>query len=127
MIKISDLIGKPFKDGGRGPDSYDCYGLVKEVYHRLGIELPDLYIHCFDIEKINGEYQLQSHHLMPIEKPELYCIIVMINNATVINHFGVYLGNHEFIHAIPDANVCKGSIDHPRWKRAIEGYCRWVG
>lgn len=34
-------IGAPFLDGGRGPDSYDCWGLVREVYARmLGVDLP---------------------------------------------------------------------------------------
>ena len=40
-LKYEDLLGKKFKYNGRGPDEYDCYGLVKEIYNRLGIELPE--------------------------------------------------------------------------------------
>jgi cell wall-associated NlpC family hydrolase len=40
-IPFSDLIGKPFCYGGRGPDKFDCYGLVREMYQRKGIEIPD--------------------------------------------------------------------------------------
>lgn len=36
----ADLIGKPFAHGGRGPESYDCYGLVREMFRRAGIETP---------------------------------------------------------------------------------------
>jgi cell wall-associated NlpC family hydrolase len=36
-----DLLGLPFERGGRGPDSYDCYGILKEMYRRSGVELPD--------------------------------------------------------------------------------------
>lgn len=36
-----DLIGKPFKWGGRGPDFYDCYGLVEEMSRRIGRSVPD--------------------------------------------------------------------------------------
>lgn len=41
-ISETDLIGKPFAYGGRGPDSYDCYGLVMELCRALdGIAIPD--------------------------------------------------------------------------------------
>ncbi|WP_164681912.1 C40 family peptidase [Fuscovulum blasticum] len=34
-------VGLPFVDGGRGPDAYDCWGLVRQVYaDLLGIDLP---------------------------------------------------------------------------------------
>lgn len=34
-------IGKPWEAGGRGPESYDCYGLVAEVQARhFGRQLP---------------------------------------------------------------------------------------
>lgn len=37
----SEYIGLPFEDCGRGPNGYDCWGLVRRVYFdRLGLELP---------------------------------------------------------------------------------------
>lgn len=37
-----EYIGAPFRDGARGPDEYDCWGLVVAVYrHHLDIALPD--------------------------------------------------------------------------------------
>ncbi|MBF9042947.1 hypothetical protein HKCCE4037_06395 [Rhodobacterales bacterium HKCCE4037] len=37
-----DLVGAPFEDGGRGPVSFDCWGLVRHVYAKqLGLFLPD--------------------------------------------------------------------------------------
>jgi len=41
MIDVSDLIGVPYIDNGRGPDGYDCYGLAIEVEKRLGKTLRD--------------------------------------------------------------------------------------
>lgn len=41
MIDYLDLIGVKFEYGGRGPDSYDCYGLAIECHRRMGIEIPD--------------------------------------------------------------------------------------
>jgi cell wall-associated NlpC family hydrolase len=37
----ADLLGKPFADGGRGPDSFDCVGLAIEVQRRRGLDIPD--------------------------------------------------------------------------------------
>ena len=41
MIDVSDLIGLPYCDNGRGPDGFDCYGLAIEVEKRLGKKLLD--------------------------------------------------------------------------------------
>ncbi len=39
---IDDIIGKPFKLRGRGPNEFDCLGVALYLYRVLyGIELPD--------------------------------------------------------------------------------------
>lgn len=40
---FNDLIGRPFARGGRGPDAFDCWGVVLEVRRRLGLALPPDY------------------------------------------------------------------------------------
>src|SRR6187399_3217256 len=42
-VDVNDLIGKPWRLGARGPDAYDCWGLVREVLQRMrpGEALPD--------------------------------------------------------------------------------------
>lgn len=41
MIDVSPYIGKPFEDGGRGPDAFDCWGVIVSVYRDcFGIALP---------------------------------------------------------------------------------------
>jgi hypothetical protein len=43
------LIGKPWVAGGRGPDTFDCWGLLVHVYRELlGIELPAYT--CMDVQ-----------------------------------------------------------------------------
>lgn len=42
MGELIELIGIPYRDGARGPEAYDCYGLVLHLYRELlGIDLPD--------------------------------------------------------------------------------------
>lgn len=37
-------IGLPYREGARGPDAFDCYGLVAEVFRGArGVDLPDWY------------------------------------------------------------------------------------
>lgn len=39
-----DFVGLPFRVGARGPDAFDCYGIVAEVLRRArGVALPDWY------------------------------------------------------------------------------------
>ena len=66
---FSDLIGKPYKKNGRGPDSYDCYGICIEVCKRIGTKLPE------QDEIINKKF-------VPVDKPKLGDII-LINQAAV--------------------------------------------
>lgn len=41
-MSFTHLIGKPYELGGRGPDTFDCYGLVMQIFkEKHGIILPD--------------------------------------------------------------------------------------
>lgn len=37
---VKRLIGKPFRLGARGPDEYDCWGLVEAVFLARGLPSP---------------------------------------------------------------------------------------
>ena len=34
-MTVNDYIGLEYEDGGRGPDKYDCWGLVRSVRHEV--------------------------------------------------------------------------------------------
>lgn len=43
-MTLDDFVGLPYREGARGPDEYDCYGLVAAVFRAVrGVELPDWY------------------------------------------------------------------------------------
>ncbi len=55
-MEFNDLIGVPFVDGGRSPDTgLDCWGLALEIYRRAGVALPDFKISAMDAATINAE------------------------------------------------------------------------
>ncbi len=37
---VSNLVGKPFSLGARGPDAFDCWGLVEAMFQALGKPSP---------------------------------------------------------------------------------------
>ena len=40
MIDTTDLIGKPFRRGAKGPNAFDCWSLVVTLAERAGRVLP---------------------------------------------------------------------------------------
>lgn len=43
-MNLDAYIGLPYREGARGPDAFDCYGLVAAILRvARGVELPDWY------------------------------------------------------------------------------------
>lgn len=122
-INITDLIGKPFADGGRGPDNYDCWGLSKEVLRRHGVDLPDYRIPAFNKTGIFAWYEaVKSNYIEVSGELPVPCLVFLRLNSPVGNHIGVYLGDGKFIHARQKTGVCIERLDHPAYRRCILGY-----
>jgi cell wall-associated NlpC family hydrolase len=119
------LLGKPFIDGGRGPDAFDCWGCACEVWRRMtGDELPDYKVGAFESEKINGIYQKESERYIPVEgEPPVPSIIVFrFNTVDWVNHIGIYLGRSRFIHCRRKAGVVIERLDSQLWVKHIAGF-----
>lgn len=134
MIDYSDLIGVPFKNQGRDKNTgLDCYGLVMEVYKKIGIQLPEYYADWDNVEKINSIIQqevgtslwkkVDGRHI-PIP-----CVMAIRFGVPkgVVNHTGVYVGNGKFIHIRENVGVCVDRVNSPAWKKQIEGFYEYIG
>lgn len=120
-LSFSDLVGKRFCYGGRGPDLYDCWGLVMEIHRRLGVELPD-YKNPTDVK---GVVQLMSQEIYLWKECEQKPGATMyMRVGRDPHHVGFYLGKNRFIHAHEGAGVvCIERLD--RWQRNIVGYYQY--
>ena len=117
MIEYADLIGKPFKYGGRGPDSYDCWGLLMELYSRKGIQIPD-FLSPTDWKEIAALMEQNMSNWTPCE-PHPGCAIHM-KMAQHPHHVAFYLGRGTFIHTFEGDFGVK--VDRTQdWERNIVG------
>lgn len=125
---LADLIGAPFTDRGTGP-GYDCWHLAMEVWQRLtGQELPDYHAGCHDSQLINATYKKEVIKYQKVSNPPTPALVVFkFNEPVFINHIGVYIGSCQFIHAREKTGVTIERLDHPYWRRAVQGFYipRW--
>ena len=97
LLDINDLLGKPYKAHARGPDAYDCYGLVIEVEKRLGHTMPDLYTKLSEGDPHDIDYSAEMTGLEKTDSPSFGDVVVYFKKGR-IDHTGVYLKNDDVIH-----------------------------
>ena len=111
--EFDDLIGKPFGEYGRGPDFYDCWGIVHVSGLRMGENTPDYK----DISHMNLRGVLKAIREMTklpeyqlVEKPERRAIILfkIVDGRA---HFGRLIDRRYFIHTNEELGVHISSID----------------
>lgn len=116
-VAIADLIGIPFEFGGRGPDSFDCYGLLMEMYSRIGKSIPDYGSASKGATIIAMMLGRLSEWKEVVERPGTALLIKLPKSM----HVGFVLPYGKFIHT----NKMTGgvTIESLRiWTRRILGY-----
>jgi cell wall-associated NlpC family hydrolase len=119
---LSDLLGKRFQYGARGPEAYDCYGLCMEIYRRLGKKLPEFGSAVMPslIDKMVAEGRAAFTEIV---MPEPCCLVLFKVRPPYVSHIGVVLEDKtRFIHIMRNTSVCIERLDSAEWKRRIAGY-----
>lgn len=80
-----DQLGKPYRWGSAGPNSYDCSGLTLAAWDRAGVRLPHNAARQYD-----AMAHLSRDDLRPGDLVFFY---------SRISHVGVYIGGGKMIHA----------------------------
>lgn len=122
MFNPADYIGIPFEYGGRGPDKFDCYGLIKEILSFEGIQIPD-YASPSEGAKIIALFQ---EGIALWEECGLQKGAVLVFRVPGNLHVGYYLGGNRFIHTWEGSHgvVIERLSD---WKRRLQGAYKYVG
>ena len=83
------FLGLPYRWGGMSErQGADCSGLVKIIFAKLHVELPR-----------TSREQIQSGKDVPMEKLEAGDLVFFSSDGGIPDHVGVYMGNHQFLHA----------------------------
>ncbi len=129
MTFINDYIGCAFKSGGRGPDTFDCWGLVHKLFERYGHPIPDYNISVAAAQAIDLEVERQT--ATPVWKkltaPQIPCVVVIQCHPVYVQHFGFMFTADKFVHVLVDKFVCVDSISSPLWEKRIRGFYQYVG
>ncbi|MCG5512865.1 C40 family peptidase [Ectothiorhodospira shaposhnikovii] len=122
MSEWDGLLDKRFELGGRGPDTFDCYGLVQEIYRRQGIQVPDY------ATPESGPLiaALIAMELRLWEKVDPQAGAMAVFRIPGSLHVGYCLSSHEFIHVWEGSNcVIRERLN--LWKPRLIGCYRYVG
>lgn len=118
----ADLIGVPYRIKGRGPDEFDCYGLVAELWRRIyGVELPALDsprgFEAMDAAAVEHRTHFQRIAAEP-------GAIALIRIGRHLSHVGLVLPGNRLIHCWSGSRgVVVERLDG--WRHRIEGFYRY--
>lgn len=123
----ADLIGKPFEYGGRGPDTFDCYGLAVELYQRAGLQLPDYASSADNQFQSAGFADGADRFFEMVAVPQELDIILFQILPRFITHCGIYVGHGRFIHIMSKISVAVEELSSPVWQHRQRGIYRFKG
>mgnify|MGYP000846392858 FL=1 len=110
VIQLSiSLLGKQYKNGAKGPDSFDCSGFVYYVYKKTGIDLP-----------VSTDKQIQTGY--EVKRSEVLPGDLVFFKIKKDMHVGIMLNRKEFINASKSRGVAVDDVDASYWKKTLIGY-----
>ncbi len=109
-----ELHGRPYRSGAKGPDAFDCSGLIYFVFKKWGIMLP---VNTEGLLKIG--YEVNQQHVLPGD--------IVIFKIKKDFHAGIMINKTEFIHASKTKGVDIDNIkNNSYWGKSVLGYRRII-
>src|SRR5512139_1036475 len=92
------LLGKPYRNGAKGPNAFDCSGLVYHVYQRFDANVP---VSTEGLSKIGYE----------VSRDNMTAGDIAVFHLKGGLHVGIMINGLEFVHASSSRGVAIDSID----------------
>jgi len=100
------LLGKPYKSAAKGPDAFDCSGLVYFVFKNVNIILP-----VMTESQIKAGYDVSQDSVLPGD-------IVFFKIKKNL-HSGIMISKTDFIHSSNSRGVTVDNIQSKYWKKSF--------
>ena len=98
------LVGRPYRNGAKGPVAFDCSGFVHFVYGRFNMEVP-----VSTDRLVRTGYEVSRDEATPGDM-----VFFLINGEM---HVGIVINPMEFVHSSKSRGVAVDSLDLPYWKK----------
>jgi len=112
----SDLVqialaqqGKKYRSGAKGPDYFDCSGLVYFTYRQAGISVP-----------LTAE--AQGRYGAEISRAETQPGDLVLFRIKNDDHIGIMVNGSDFVHASKSRGVAIDSLESTYWRRYLIGF-----
>ena len=118
----ADLLGKPFVEGARGPEAYDCVGLAMELERRRGAVLPAYLSDAAELHRqLAAGGAFSECERLPF--PTAGCAVLMRSLGGPARHIGVMLDPVRMIHAsLPAKSVVIEALARSLWGARVLGF-----
>lgn len=124
MYDFSQLIGIPFKYGGRTREELDCYGLVMLLYKELyGIDIPDV-VSPTILKEISELVESEKCKWEPSDLVE--GAVILFNIKGYGSHVGFCIGNDYMIHTWESTSGVTIERIGINWQHRILGVYKWT-
>lgn len=100
------MLGKPYKNGAKGPDAFDCSGFIHYVYKQSNIILP-----VMTEKQIRAGLDVSPTNVLPGD-----LVFFKIKKDL---HAGIMLNKKDFIHSSKTKGISVDNIDSNYWKRSV--------
>ena len=109
------MQGTRYRYGGASRDGLDCSGLVFYAHRRLGLEVPR-----------TSSDQAQEAEQVKRRKLERGDLVFFKIDSRKVNHVGIYVGDHRFVHAPGEGKpVTVSSLDDEFYADTFSGAGRY--
>ena len=107
VVYAKEMLGRPYRSAGDSPEGFDCSGLVKYSYARVGIPMPR-----------DTQSQRRASMLISMHGWREGDLLFFDQDGKKTSHVGMYLGKGRFIHAPSTGGKVRiDSVDAEFWKK----------
>lgn len=132
MHWAEDLIGRPWQAGGRGPDAFDCWGMVRFCWREhFGIEVPEIPVDAADLRRVLDAFRdhPERRRWRLVAEPREGDAVLMRQSRHPV-HVGLWLDvdGGGVLHAARGIGVAfQKPLDLLAQGWRIEGFYRFIG